>query len=65
MEEGLIIGTEGPYGIYVDSVNGIIADWDKDQTYWAFYVDGEYAVSSVDDTEITAGCTYSFVLTKG
>lgn len=65
VDEGLISGTESEYGLMVDTVNGITADWDADQTYWAFYIDGEYAMTGVDQTEITAGSTYSFVLTKG
>lgn len=65
LDEGLIEGSEGDYGLYVTSVNGITADWDKDQTYWAFYVDGDYATAGVDQTDITDGATYSFVLTKG
>lgn len=65
LDEGLIEGYEGEYGLYVISVNGIVADWDKDQTYWAFYVDGDYGLTGVDTTEITEGTAYSFVLTKG
>ena len=63
LAEGLISGEVGEYGLYVDTVNGITADWDADQTYWAFYIDGEYAMTGVDATEITEGTTYSFVLT--
>lgn len=65
LEEGLIVGEDSEYGLYVTTVNGITADWDKDQTYWAFYIDGEYAMTGVDATEVTEGATYSFVLTKG
>lgn len=65
LAEGLISGEVGEYGLYVDTVNGITADWDADQTYWAFYIDGEYAMTGVDATEITAGSVYSLVLTKG
>lgn len=61
----LVEGSEGEYGLYVTSVNGITADWDKDQTYWAFYIDGEYALTGVDATEIDAAAAYSMVLTKG
>jgi len=61
----VIAGDDGEYGLYVTSVNGITADWDKEQTYWAFYVDGEYATTGVDSTEIEEGKVYSFVLTKG
>lgn len=65
LKEGLIAGDVGEYGLYVTTVNGITADWDADQTYWAFYIDGEYAMTGVDATEIVAGSTYSLVLTKG
>ena len=58
--EGLIKGHETEYGLYVDSVNGIALDWDKDGKYWAFYIDGEYAMTGVDTTEITDGATYAF-----
>ena len=58
--EGLIEGHETEYGLYVDSVNGIALDWDKDGKYWAFYVDGEYAMTGVDATEITDGAIYAF-----
>lgn len=60
LEEGLIAGEEGAYGLYVKTVNGITLDYDTDGKYWAFYVDGAYASSGVDTTEIVAGATYSF-----
>ena len=60
----LIAGDEGEFGLYVKTVNGITADYDVDQTYWAFYVDGEYAMSGVDATNIEEGKTYSFKVEK-
>lgn len=60
----LIDGEEGDYGLYVKTVNGITADYDTDGTYWAFYVDGEYAQSGVDMTDITDGASYSFKIEK-
>lgn len=59
-ELGLIDGEEGDYGLYVKTVNGITADYDKDGVYWAFYVNDEYAPSGVDSTVITEGNHYSF-----
>ena len=64
MDCGLIEGEAGPYGLYVKTVNGVTADYDVDQTYWAFYVNGEYATSGVDTTSITTGETYSFKVEK-
>ena len=60
LELELIAGEEGAYGLYVKTVNGITVDYDKDGKYWAFYVDGEYAMSGVDTTEIEEGKVYSF-----
>ena len=64
LEEGLIAGDEGEYGLYIKQVNGITADYDIDQSYWAFYIDGEYALSGADTTEITEGAVYRFEYTK-
>ena len=48
----------------VDTVNGIKYDYNTDGAYWAFYVNGEYAMSGVDSTDIVDGTTYSMVATK-
>ena len=63
LAEGLIAGNDSDYGLYVTTVNGITADWTTENAYWAFYIDGEYAQTGVDATEITDGATYSFVKT--
>ena len=59
-ELGLLAGEEGPYGLYVKTVNGITYDYDADGKYWAFYINGEYALTGADETEIENGATYSF-----
>lgn len=64
LEHELIAGEEGPYGLYVKVVNGITADYDVDQSYWAFYVNGAYATSGIELTEITEGTTYQLAYTK-
>ena len=58
-ELNLIDGEEGEYGLFVKTVNGITADYDTDGVYWAFYVNGEYATSGVDVTQITEGDSYA------
>ena len=64
LEENLIAGDDSEYGLYVKTVNGITADYDTDQTYWAFYINGEYAATGVDSTPVTEGDTYSFKVEK-
>lgn len=60
IELGIIEGEQGPYGLYVKSVNGVYADYDTDGAYWAFYINGEYAATGVDMTEIDETTVYSF-----
>lgn len=64
LEHQLIEGEDGAYGMYIKKVNGITADYDVDQSYWAFYVNGEYAMSGVDMTEIVEGDTYRLEYAK-
>ena len=58
LELGLIVGDESDWGLYVTAVNGITADWATENAYWAFYINGEYAQTGVDATDIVAGTTY-------
>lgn len=64
LEHELIAGEEGAYGLYVKTVNGITADYDVDQTYWAFYINDEMAMTGVDATEVEAGAVYSFKVSE-
>lgn len=64
LEHKLIEGDEGDFGLYVKKVNGIEAVYEKDKTYWAFYVNGEYAMSGVDLTDVEEGASYSFKVEK-
>lgn len=64
LNEKLISGTDSDYGLMVDTVNGIKYEYTADGAYWAFLINGEYATTGVDTTEIVDGATYSFVATK-
>lgn len=64
LEHSLIEGEQGAYGIYVKRVNGILADFDIDQSYWGFYQNGEYLMSGVDTTEISGGEHFEIVYEK-
>lgn len=63
-EHDLLEGEIGDYGLYVKKVNGILADYDVDQTYWGFFINGEYARTGVDSTNIEEGVTYCLARTK-
>lgn len=59
-EIGFIDGEEGPYGLYVKTVDCLTIDYDKDGKYWAFYINGEYATQGVDKTPIDETAVYTF-----
>ncbi len=63
--EGLLEGTEGQYVLYVEKVNGIVADYNTDGTYWAFYINGKLAPTGVDLTNVEDGATYMLKVEKG
>ncbi len=64
LKAGVITGEKGPYGLYIKSVNGITADYDKDKTYWGFYINGEYAMTGIDMTDIEKGRVYGLKVEK-
>ena len=64
VEHGLLEGENGQYGLFIKKVNGIVSDYDVDQTYWGFYIDGEYAMTGVDSTNIEEGVTYCLARVK-
>ena len=65
LEEGLVVGDQGPYGLMITTVDGETADWDRDHSYWAFYIDGAYASTGVDTTPVQDGAAYQLVYTIG
>ena len=63
LEVGLIAGSDSEYGLMVETVDGLKLEYNADKAYWAFYVDGEYAMTGVDSTNIEAGKVYGFTAT--
>ena len=64
LAEGLIEGEAGDYGLYVKVVDGETADYNVDQSYWAFYIGDAMAEVGVDSAPVTDGGVYGFVYTK-
>lgn len=63
-EQGLTIeGTESEYGLVIEAVNGLTADFNTDGAYWAVFVNGEYGNYGVDEQPVTDGDTYQLVYT--
>ena len=64
VDAGLITGSEGPYGLMVEAVCGVKLDYNTDKMYWSFNINGKYAMTGVDGTEIDEDSTYSFEATE-
>ena len=64
MNEGLLEGEEGQYGLYVKGVNGITAD-EANQEWWCLTKGGEAVMTGVDMTPVEDGAAYEFTLTVG
>ena len=64
LEQGLIVGEESQYGLYVKTVNGLTLDFDKHKMYWAFYVNGNYATAGVSESKIETGATFAIMAEK-
>ena len=65
LEEQGLIQSEGADDGMFHTVDGEKADWNVNQSYWAFYIGEEYAISGIYDTAIEAGAAYKLVYTIG
>lgn len=64
LEYELVSGDNGQYGLYIKSVNGIEADYDKDKAWWSISKDGESLMTGADSTPIADGENYELTYTK-
>lgn len=60
--EGLVVESDSP-GLY-NTVDGVTADWNVDQSYWAFYIGDEMAMYGLNDAVIHDGDVFKLVYTK-
>lgn len=65
VNEGLVSGDVGEWGLMIDTVDGEQAIWAESGAYWAFYIGGEYAQTGVDSTPVNDGDAFSLVYTIG
>ncbi len=57
-------GYEGAYGLTLISINGVSADWEKDNAFWCIYVNGEQGTYGVDTQPVNDGDTFRFAYTS-
>lgn len=62
-ESGIVEGEESSYGLYIKTVNGILADYDKDASFWGITKDGE-STFGADTITIDDGAHYELTYSK-
>lgn len=68
LDEGLVEGEMGDYGLFIESVDGEEAVWEAGAAsgaYWSIYVGEEPAVTGADQIVLTDGGIYKLVYTVG
>lgn len=61
LTEGLISGSEGQYGLVIETVDGEAAIWETDGAYWSLYIGEEYATTGISSTPVHDGSTFKLV----
>ena len=61
--EELVVFGEGPYGMFITTVDGERAVYEEDGAYWALYEGEEYAAQGADQTVIEDGDQFALVYT--
>ncbi len=63
-QDKLVEGEDGPYGLFVKTVNGYTVD-DSKQEWWCFTRGGETIFTGVDETPIADGDKFEITMTVG
>jgi len=63
LEAELIVGHDSEYGLVIDTVNGLTADYENDGAYWAISKDGVYLDTGASSTTIANGEHYELTYT--
>ncbi len=60
--DGLTVeGDDGDYGLYINTVNGVTADFNADGAFWSIYVNEEVGMNGADSQPVVDGDKYSLV----
>lgn len=65
LDEKIVEGEMGDYGLYIQSVDGEEAVWENDNAYWSIYEGDTPAVTGADAIVLTDGGVYKLVYTVG
>lgn len=57
-------GTDGQYGLMVDTVNGLYAEYTETGAYWSFLVNGDVCNYGISQQPVEDGDVFKIVWTK-
>lgn len=64
LESKVVEGSIDSYGLYIKKVNGILADYDVDKSYWSLSKDGQASMVGASSISIKDGEKYELTYTK-
>lgn len=65
LEANLVSGSDSEWGLMIDTVNGLKADYSVDGSWWALYEGDKMSEVGASSLQLTNGATYKLVYTKG
>ena len=65
VNEGIVVGQYGEFGLYFDTADGEKADWNVDNGWWQVFVGEEAAITGADQIPIADGDSFKLVYTIG
>ena len=65
VDENIVVGSYGEFGLYFDTADGEKADWNVDNGWWQVFIGEEAAMVGSDQIPIANGNTFKLVYTIG
>ena len=65
VNENIVVGNYGEFGLYFDTADGEKADWNVDNGWWQVFIGEEAAITGADQIPIANGDTFKLVYTIG
>ena len=65
VNENIVVGNYGEFGLYFDTADGEKADWNVDNGWWQVFIGEEAAITGADQIPIADGDTFKLVYTIG
>ena len=63
--ENLVSGSDSEWGLVIDTVDGLRADYSVDQSWWALYEDDKMSEVGASSLQLKDGGVYKLVYTVG